>query len=1589
MKFIKMLTLGIAVCSAISTQALNVENLRTEHLKNPTGIDIESPIFSWNLSSEKRGVLQTTYQITIASDKNMSNVVWDSGIINSSESASVKAIGFTPQPSTRYYWSVSVKDNTGESASSTEVASFETGLMGTGWSNAKWINATVTPSSSTDSDKPFNPAEIKNYTVDADFEIERIAAGIIWGAVDHNNYYMWQFNTERSPSKFRPHRWSGGSAACLDEIDVNLEPNKVYHMHIEVTDDGKTANTYLDGKLIDSRTGSFPYGDMGVRACMAETATRYAEIAYYDDFRVSSEGKTLFEDHFENRDNFDNGTIVNKQLRVEGVRYAWQQNFQPDESIKNYTVEGKFNIDQVAAGICFAGIDNSHYYMWQFNIEKDEPMFRPHRWNGGASCLAEIPLKNKVSLTQGREYNLRIEITNDGKKASTYLNNVLIDERNGEFAYGRIGIRADVGEKATRTYERSFYDNFETRDDNDNLLFSENFDNPGAIQFSDGDAIDGRLRVGSYSDVYAWAVDNSTLDPDLHYTIEADMTLLRDNAALIFNWAGSVNYHMWAINTVNHPNPCIRRHVYAGSTSPSYSDTEFTNFTKADLLNKEHHVKIEIQGNLITTSIDDYVVDTFKDTSGTLKLRKIGFRSNTGGNENERAYWDNVKVTVYNPDGTKSILMDEDFEGDSNEFDDAEIALVGNDHKLYMYSRNGETRILENSSNGTPIFRKQFNLASKVVSAKLYTSALGNYNVFINGERVGTTNEDGSVVYDELMPGWTDYRKTVFYMTHDVTKLLNEGDNAIGAQLSSGWWGGDIAHGVYGAPELAFIGKLVVDLSDGSTVTIVSDNSWKISMNGPIKRGDIYHGETYDARRADGWATPGYDDSEWDKASIDNQFKGEIKAYEGPAVRIRENLTLYPKTITIYEGVKSTGTTYGEINVVSTTGNQAFNLKKGQTAIFDLGQNFAGWVHFSVKGNSGTIINMRFSEMLNDKGDASRGDDGPGGSLYTINLRNAKCLLKYIMNGDEAGEEYHPSTTFYGFRYCEITATADITVNSLIGQVVGSETEEGSSLKVDHDAVNQLSSNIIWGQRSNFLSVPTDCPQRDERLGWTADTHVFSMAASYNADVQAFYRKWMGDMRDSQREDGAYPDVAPYCWVGHGQAAWGDAGVILPWNVYVMYGDKSIIAENYESMERYMDYVANQKGDGYLYNGAGTNYGDWVSFENTDRRYVSVSYYAYMADLMSRMSKVLSENDNDIYAQKAAKYETLFNNIKEEFAKRYLNNGVLKIQSQCAYLLALRYNLLPDEKAVETAKASLRNKIANNGYKLSTGFVGTAVLNQTLSEFGLDDLAYTLLLQRQCPSWLYSVDQGATTIWERWDAYTKERGFHSDITMNSFNHYANGAVGEWMYSNMAGIAPDKENPGFSHILLQPTPDNRTDLHSQARITTVDAKFASPYGKIESSWTRSDNGSITYNVTIPANTTATVYYPLAKDQTDVYEGSVKASDAEGVEYVETVNGKAIFNIGSGSYIFSPDGTSGIENVTEKDHSLSIYPNPATDIVTIATDENIEEVTLYDLSGVGYPVKLDVNKIDVTPLFSGYYIAVIKTDNGSHTVRLAKK
>lgn len=732
---------------------------------------------------------------------------------------------------------------------------------------------------------------------------------------------------------------------------------------------------------------------------------------------------------------------------------------------------------------------------------------------------------------------------------------------------------------------------------------------------------------------------------------------------------------------------------------------------------------------------------------------------------------------------------------------------------------------------GLPMLRRTFT-AHKGDKGTLRFSALGCVELYLNGRRVSD---------DELKPGWSDYTKRSWAMACDVSALLCEGENCLLAVMTGGWYSGKIGLHTYGDHTPAALLHLTLEDASGAVSFVDSDADWQAKVGGPILAADIWDGERYDARQ-DCFcriSQASYDASDWGMATEADYFDGDVTMFVGPTIRVRPEMERGAASMWLYEGTKDNGTTYGEINLLCEPKDYPITVKKGQTLLIDTAQNMVGWARISVQGEAGATIRIRYAETTNDSGEAERGNDGPKGSAYTINYRTAKAKGHYTLRGCPEGETYRPTFTYYGFRLVELTADADFTLTGFGAEVVGSVTEEIGSIECSNPEVNQLISNVRWGQRGNYFGVPTDCPQRDERLGWTGDTQIFCRTAAYNADVDGFFHKWMQDMRDSQSAEGAYPDVAPrVSVVGDGAAAWADAGIIVPYQMYVMYGDTSLIEECYASMEKYMDFVAS-----FGLNGPRAVYGDWLAYEGTDPAYISVVYYAYDATIMAEMSDAIGRHD------RAEHYRALFAQIKAHFADQYMPEGELTQTSQSAYLLALRYNVLP-ESYREKAKKLLLEKIRANGCKLSSGFVGAGVFNHTLSELGEDNMAYSLLLQTENPSWLYSVRQGATTIWERWNSYTKATGF-GDVGMNSFNHYAYGSVCEWMYRFMAGIETD--GYGFAHVLLQPRVDTRTDDElpaGQERITWVKASYRSRAGLIESAWENHADGFV-YRCTVPA------------------------------------------------------------------------------------------------------------------------------------------
>ncbi len=781
---------------------------------------------------------------------------------------------------------------------------------------------------------------------------------------------------------------------------------------------------------------------------------------------------------------------------------------------------------------------------------------------------------------------------------------------------------------------------------------------------------------------------------------------------------------------------------------------------------------------------------------------------------------------------------------------------------------------------GLVAFRDKFCVPEKASSVKLTATALGVFEVYVNGAKVGN---------DEMKPGWTDFRHRVFEFEYDITELCKtSGDNVIVACVAPGWYSGRIANSTYGDKGVAFCAEIIVTDKDNYTTVFATDESWETSFGGKVRTSEIWDGELYDAREKCIYSDS--DSYKWNHAILAEDITCQITSHVGETVRIKSK-GISPISAVVYDGTKDNGTDFGEINVVSKKiGNLCERgcVKKGERLIVDFGVEFTARPRIKLYATKDTKVRIYCSEMLNDSGLKSRGNDGAKGSAYIDNYRSALSRIEYISCG--AVEEYTPTYTFFGYRYLEIVPDNDIEILYIASDIIGSDLKKTGKIETSNAEINKLIGNIYRGLESNYLSIPTDCPQRDERLGWTGDTQIFCGAAAYFVNAYGFLSKWMGDMRDSQLDNGCFPFVAPTCFPpenrAYGASAWADAGVIVPYKMWLMYGNDSILSENYEAMEKYMDYTYKTNG----LEGPKAFFGDWLSYEETPRNLVSICYFSYDAMIMEKVCRLLGKCDRADY------YAKLRADINAYYKEKFVKNGEFEIKTQTTYILPLAFDML-DGELKNKAIAELKAKIVDNDYTLATGFVGTGLLNQTLSKVGLDSEAYSLLLQTKDPSWLYSVRQGATTVWERWNSYTLDKGF-GDVTMNSFNHYAYGAVAEWMFSSMAGIKPLEECAGFDKFALAPTPDTREFVpDGQERITSVKAEFLSVRGLIKSEWFY-ENGEFTYKVTVPEDTEAKVAFPLLSGRNTVKINGIEFAEGDGFK-IE--NGKMLFALTAGDYV----------------------------------------------------------------------------------------
>ena len=914
------------------------------------------------------------------------------------------------------------------------------------------------------------------------------------------------------------------------------------------------------------------------------------------------------------------------------------------------------------------------------------------------------------------------------------------------------------------------------------------------------------------------------------YTLTVRTSNVSEALGVVFYADSAASRNNYMWQLSNRGEPSLRPHSRVDGSWAALDDVPIADDVLPGGLGAEHEITIELSDGVAATSIDGHNIDT-----RPIPLRSagtIGFRTAAGESG------DVHEVTVSKGE---EVLFHTDFSDGVNPFAIGEVR--GGVLKVSGVVENG---VLATEQKALPLLRRDFELPKEVASARLYSTALGVYRAEINGQRVGD---------HQLAPGWTDYSQLVQYQVYDVTEHLQQGQNTVGAELSNGWYAGYLAwlgprH--YGT-DPAFLARLEVTFEDGTTQVVNTDETWTTTP-GPVLEADLLMGETYDFRReVAGWSEPG-ETGDWSPVQVLTPAPGELKTQTDPPVRITE-----------------------ELQAVERTNPQP------DVSIYDMGQNMVGWAKVRLSGEAGDRVTIRHGEVLN-----------PDGTLYTANLRTAKAT-ETVFLGQDGTVEFSPDFTSHGFRYVEITgldsppAAEDVT-----GIVVGTDNPDAASFSTSDAMLNQLQSNITWGIRGNFLSVPTDTPARDERLGYSGDLNAIVDTAVFNQDVYAFLSKWLRDMRLRQHPNGVMPMIAPGIDPGVGEptatAGWGDGFITVTDALWRNHGDTDVIDENWSAMVRLVDHWTSVAQDGIVPDGHGI--GDWLNLSDpTPNTFLATAYYAQDARLLSEMAEATGREEA------AARYQALFDDVRTAFAARFIDaDGKVGSGSQAGYAMAIDMGLVPEAK-LDAVGQRFVAAIKAHGWHLTTGFLGTPHLLPALSAVGRDDVAYRLLLEKQYPSWLYEVTMGATTTWERWDSIRPDGSFQ-DPGMNSFNHYAYGAVGEWMYSSIAGIKAT--GPGYSTFRVAPRPGGG--------LTHASVSHDSPYGEIRSAWRKASQDRLTLDVTVPANTVARVHVPAVSKQA-VFEGGGLAADAPGVRFVRMQDGAAVFEVGSGDYAFESEDVRG--------------------------------------------------------------------------------
>lgn len=784
------------------------------------------------------------------------------------------------------------------------------------------------------------------------------------------------------------------------------------------------------------------------------------------------------------------------------------------------------------------------------------------------------------------------------------------------------------------------------------------------------------------------------------------------------------------------------------------------------------------------------------------------------------------------------------------------------------------------AADGASWFVSNIKNEQKVASVKWMTTGLGVYELYVNGKVVGA---------EILKPGFTHPEKTKRSFTYDITPLFDKkagAENQLSAQVTPGWWADKIVtpggHDGMLGKKCAFRCVLEVTYSNGTKHYYGTNlKDWKAGIAGPVRHAGIFDGEEYDARQQPGFMTP-----ELMVTPEENkEFSGEILPSDGAEVYLRHDIALNPVKAYVWRDI--IGAKEGEHGTVailrSYVKNEPITLQPGETLVVDFGQNAAAVPSFVFKASEGTTLTCLPGELLNDgNGARSRGMDGPEGSVHRDNLRFGRHGIRLVYTFGESGGfvNYLPRCTFFGYRYISVTADREVVIKSMQSVPVSSITAglETGKITTGSELVNKLISNTLWGQRSNYLSVPTDCPQRNERLGWTADTQVFTETGSFFANTDKFFHKWTRDLRDTQSNTGGTPGVAPLAQYGDEKMrlGWADAVIIVPWTIWKQYGDTKMIEENWEAMNRFINHVNDTRYDHQALRDENGNYqwADWLSYEPLEScsgrafssngplpeavdywNFLSASYWAIDASMMGDMAKAIGRDGT--YYQRM--HDTAVRYLKQTFLN---DDGTFKTTilntMQTPALFAMKNHLVEGQN-LQSMKERLRKNFADHENCLQTGFLGTSILMATLTENDMADIAYELLFQRKNPSWLYSIDNGATTIWERWNSYMEDKGMGPQ-GMNSFNHYAYGCVCEWIWETVGGISADTSEPGFKHIIMRPIPDKRLGY--------MKAEYQSAAGLIKSAW-KFNGDEWTWEFTIPKGATASVTLP-GKTETKLYQ-----------------------------------------------------------------------------------------------------------------------